>query len=153
MIKQGFTLMEILIVMAIMAILTTSVLIIINPFQQFAQARNNQRLSHIMTILNSVSQYMTDNNNSLPSAISGLATSTFKEICMTDAASCSNLIDLSVLTNNELYLVSLPIDPSCSTSGCGSASGTGYWISRSANNRITAYATSSELGKDIRATR
>ncbi len=59
--QQGFTLIEILIVMGIMAVLATMVIIAINPARQFAQARNAQRVSNINTILNAVGQNLADN--------------------------------------------------------------------------------------------
>ena len=41
--KKGFTLIEILVVIGIMAVLATIVIIAINPAKQFAQARNADR--------------------------------------------------------------------------------------------------------------
>ncbi len=59
--NKGFTLIEILVVIGIIAILATIVIIAINPARQFAQARNTQRLSNINTILNAVGQNIADN--------------------------------------------------------------------------------------------
>lgn len=59
--KSGFTLIEILLVMGIIAILATVVIVAINPARQFAQARNSQRASNINTILNAVGQNIADN--------------------------------------------------------------------------------------------
>lgn len=144
---KGFTLIEVLIVIAIIGILAAVTIVAINPARQFAQARNSQRSSGVNTILNAVWQYAVDNSGNLPASITGLTANTMTEICQTGAA-CGSFVDLSVLTNNELYLVSLPVDPTCTT-----ASSTCYWLSRSANNRITVKASSSELGVAIQVTR
>lgn len=59
--NKGFTLIEILVVIGIIAILATIVIIAINPARQFAQARNTQRISNLNTILNAVGQNIADN--------------------------------------------------------------------------------------------
>jgi len=59
--NKGFTLIEILVVIGIIALLATIVVIAINPARQFAQGRNTQRVSHLNTILNAVGQNLADN--------------------------------------------------------------------------------------------
>jgi type IV pilus assembly protein PilA len=59
--NRGFTLIEILLVMGIIAILATVVIVAINPSRQFAQARNSQRVSNVNTILNAIGQNIADN--------------------------------------------------------------------------------------------
>src|SRR3990167_1392999 len=59
--SKGFTLIEILIVLGIIAILAGIVIIAINPSKQFAQARNAQRQSNVEQILNAIGQRMADN--------------------------------------------------------------------------------------------
>lgn len=63
--NKGFTLIEILVVIGIIAILATIVIIAINPARQFAQARNTQRISNVNTILNAVGQNIADNKGIL----------------------------------------------------------------------------------------
>ncbi len=58
---RGFTLIEILVVIGIIAVLAAVVIIAINPARQFAQARNSQRQSNITSILNALGQNLADN--------------------------------------------------------------------------------------------
>ncbi len=59
--NKGFTLIEILVVIGIIAVLAAIVIVAINPAKQFAQARNTQRTSNVESILNAVGQRMADN--------------------------------------------------------------------------------------------
>ena len=112
--KRGFTLIELLLVIGIIAILAAIVIVAINPTKQLGDARDAQRRSDVNTILNAIYQYSIDSNGSLPSTITTVAT----ETCRT-GASCGATIDLSVLTSNGKYLVSMPIDPKSTDPGTG----------------------------------
>jgi prepilin-type N-terminal cleavage/methylation domain-containing protein len=57
---QGFTLIEILVVIGMIAILASIVLIAINPLRQFAQARNAQRESDVNAILNAIGERLAE---------------------------------------------------------------------------------------------
>lgn len=142
--KKGFTLLEILLVVAAIAILAGIVIVAINPGKQLGDTRNSQRSVDVNTILNATYQYYID-NGSLPAGINATAT----EICATDATSCTDLIDLSVLTDNETYITSIPIDPN----GDCDANGVCYEILRNSNNRITVSAPDAEGGAIISVTR
>lgn len=142
--RHGFTLIEILIVIGLIAVLAAVVIVAINPGKQFADARNSQRSSNVNSVLNAVYQYAVDNNGQVPAAITTTAT----EVCSTGAAACTGLIDLSVLTTNGKYMLSLPKDPST-----GTATTTKYTIVKDANGRITVNAPSAENGVTISVTR
>lgn len=141
--QGGFTLLEVLLVVAIIAILAGIVIIAINPGKNLGDSRNSQRQADVTTILNAVYQYSLDNNGTLPAGIPTAPTST--EICATGAASCTSLVDLSAVTTNEKYLTAMPKDPQCATS-CA-VNGTGYKIQKTANGRITVSAPATEQGK------
>ena len=142
--NSGFTLIEVLLVVALIAILAGIVIVAINPSRQIANTNNTQRTADVNTILNAVYQYAIDNNGALPFSSNGSQT----EICATDATSCSGLIDLDDLTDNEVYLVSIPIDPT----GL-STNGVGYTIATTSNNRVTVEAPDAENGEVISVTR
>jgi prepilin-type N-terminal cleavage/methylation domain-containing protein len=140
--NKGFTLVEILVTITIILILTAVVLASISSIK--AHGRNAERSTDVSTILNAVYQYAVDNNNQLPSTITTSST----EICKTGASPCTGYIDLSVLTTNQKYIVSLPTDPSST-----STVGTGYFISKDANNRVIVAAPKAEASTTISVTR
>ena len=146
--KLGFTLIEILLVIGIIAILAAVVIVAINPSRQFAQARNAQRSSNVETILNGIYQYATSNTGSLPTAVvTGSCSTAANEVCKT-GGTCTGITDLSVLTVSETYLVSMPFDPTTATTN-----GTGYFAFKSANGRVTVCAPGAELSATISVTR
>jgi len=66
--KKGFTLIEILVVIGLIAILAAVVLIAINPARQFALGRNSQRTSNVNAILNTIGQNLVDNKGTFTCA-------------------------------------------------------------------------------------
>ncbi|MFH1188623.1 MAG: LamG-like jellyroll fold domain-containing protein [bacterium] len=66
---SGFTLLEILLVVAAIGILAGVVVIAINPAKQLAEARNAQRRADVEALLEAVYQYSIDNNGNFPAGI------------------------------------------------------------------------------------
>ncbi len=153
--KKGFTLLEVLLVIALIAILAGIVIVAINPSKQLAEGRNTQRRADINTILNAVYQYTIDNNGALPSAVPSIAscataatTTATNEVCKT-GGTCTGLVDLSVLTASAKYVVALPFDPKSSTTN-----GSDYYICKdSTSSRITVTAKDAENSATISVTR
>ncbi len=122
--QKGFTLIEILVVIGLIAILAAIVLIAINPGRQFAQARNSQRESNVSTILNAIGQNLADNKGTFycPSIGTVIGSPSASTTIGTDTGK-SNLASCLVPT----YIASgIPMDPSSGTDG-----NTGYEVSSS----------------------
>ena len=142
--RKGFTLIEILIAVGIIAILAAIVIIAINPARQFQRARDSQRWSDVNAVLNSVHQRMVDNKGSFAEGTTCDALpATVMSITSTAGANNVDLCDCLVTT----YLAALPFDPSTSGAGftdCSSYT-TGYTIMQAATGRITVAAPGDEL--------
>jgi len=57
-VAKGFTLIELLIVIGILAVLATVTLLVLNPAQMFAQARDSQRISDLNTVKSAIALYL-----------------------------------------------------------------------------------------------
>lgn len=144
--NRGFTLLEMLLVIALIAILASIVILAINPGKQLAEARNAQRWSDVNTLINALYQYSIDHNGTLPDTV---PTGTAGVICKQGVVSCGVLIDLQELTDTETYLTAIPQDPN----GVCSSSGACYTVVQSANGRVTVAAPYAELDEVIEVTR
>lgn len=154
--KLGFTLIEVLIVIGILAILAGIVLVAINPGHQFAQARDTQRASAIHAILNAVGQNMAENRgiftcNGVEKEIltsqddNGLPTTVIK------SGSSQVEIDLYDCLVPK-YIAEMPIDPKDGHLKDKTDYNTGYYIGKTGaeeGNRIIIYARSAEIDENI----
>lgn len=144
--KKGFTLIEILVVIGIIAVLAAVVLVAINPARQFKLARDSQRVANVTAILNAVGQNMAENKGIFQCGTT--LTTTLKNISSTsgdaDIASC--LV--------PTYVSSLPFDPSKTGAKFVSVSDydTKYQISQDSDGRVKVSAVG-EINADISVTR
>ena len=112
--NEGFTLIEILVVIGIIAVLATIVIVAINPAKQFAQARNTQRESNINTILNAIGQNLVDNKGVPLSLTTCTSMATAPSTTTKNIGTGSGLVDMSCLV--PTYIPSaLPFDPTDGT--------------------------------------
>lgn len=141
---KGFTLLEILIAVGIIAILATIIVIALDPAERFRNARESRRLSDIQTISNAVHQYLIDKKGKFPEGIDererqlGTASSG----CEIENSIChvKNTDDCVNLSGSlKSYLTSIPEDPET-----GNSELTHYTIEREkAGNRIIVRACDS----------
>ena len=140
---RGFTLIEILIVIGMIAILSSIVIVAINPLRQFAQARETQRTENVHEILNAIGERIADNRgvfqdkDGICSAVLPTTATNMQKSGGYDIRPC--LV--------PLYISDLPYDPStgsntCIDTDCAEASyDTGYTIQQdTATLRITVCA-------------
>ena len=146
--QKGFTLLEVLMVIGILAILAAVVLVAINPARQFKIARDSQRNANISTILNAIGQNLTDHGGVftcegvikiIPTSKALIANSGF------DIASC--------LVPD--YISVLPFDPSKEDSQYTNESNynSGYYIQSDEEGRITISANGEVTNSVLSVTR
>jgi prepilin-type N-terminal cleavage/methylation domain-containing protein len=133
----GFTLIEILVVIGIIAVLAAIVIVAINPARQFAQARESQRVSNVDTILDAIGQRMADNKGVFAASSSCpiIAINSTSSIESGTGATDPNPIDLADNCLVPTYIPSLPVDPSGPT-----PPSTGYTVSVNASGRTMVCA-------------
>jgi prepilin-type N-terminal cleavage/methylation domain-containing protein len=147
--RTGYTLIEMLIVIAIIGILASVIMVVVNPARQLAKARDTQRESDLFAILAAVYQYSTENSGDLPDTDGDSETSNFPTTptCIGSDASCFNLSSAGEDdTVVPVFMAQLPNDPLTGDSG-----NTGYFIWVDENDRL--YASASGETRTISQTR
>ena len=152
---KGFTLIEILVVVALIAILTAITFIAINPAKNFADTRNAQRSSDVVQILNAVTQYTSEQGNSLTTLVAG---GTAIPSCVGDATASpaygalpigtgAGNVNLTGTGINRLvpdFIVGIPTDPQIIGGTAGTAANTGYTICTTSGSRVRITAPNTE---------
>ncbi len=145
-VKKGFTLVELIIVIAIISILAAGIFVAIDPAQRFNQANNARRSTDVASILDALIKYQADNSGSHLPSVAALIAGEYSVIgtdancnttctAQTTQAAC---VDLSTLPQN--YLASIPIDPKAT-----SAANSDYYISRGALGTLIVGACDAAL--------
>lgn len=135
--RQGFSLLELVIVMAVLMILGTALFFWIDPVEQVGKAKDKRRQQDILNIANAFADYSRDHKGALP--ILGQVDTNKKVLCtnqsgaqLTCGASTQYCLKIDDQEFFAKYLGKLPLDPDKT-----SDQDTGYYILRDANNNLT----------------
>ena len=173
--EKGFTLLEILLVIAAIGILAAIVIVAINPTQQLGKARNAERSSEINTISNAIYQYFID-EAAFPTSVNEALALTNLPIANTkltngdgegfnacgitvtdDTGPGQNYVYLSELV--PTYIGAIPVDPSnpasntlIATESAAAAALEPALVIAASTQVCTGYTLSKGLGLDGRIT-
>jgi type II secretory pathway pseudopilin PulG len=136
---KGFSLIEILIVVALIIILATITIVAINPAKNFQDTRNAQRSADVSQILNAVTQYTSEEGRTVDD-FTGISTC---GEAPTESSIGTDGVDLSAVLVDE-FIVAIPVDPSV-----GTDADTGYTICRTTSGRVQIDAPNAEGDKVI----
>jgi prepilin-type N-terminal cleavage/methylation domain-containing protein len=146
--KKGFTLIELIIVIAVIALLAAAVFVAVDPAQRIGEARDSQRWSDVTAVADGIMKYIADNNGTFPTSTATFTAGTNYLIVINgyeandlSGFTCSNGTTVDGSNGVDLgtnlvstYLATIPVDPGGSQdSGVNSH----YYFSRASTGRVT----------------
>jgi prepilin-type N-terminal cleavage/methylation domain-containing protein len=137
--RKGFTLIELIIVIAIIAILAAAIFVALDPARRLQEARNARRSSDITNVLDAIIKYQVDNEGTHYTTVDALTAGQYSVIG-TAATGCNTTCtaqttqtacaDLSSIGSN--YMATIPADPKT-----GSDANSDYYLMIDANGAVT----------------
>ena len=150
--NKGFTLIEVLVVIGIIAILATVVLVAVNPSRQFKLARDSQRIANVNAILNSIHQNMAEHKGVFVCSGNSRALPATSTIIKSGASVDIGNIASCIVPD---YISALPFDPSATGAHFTDTNDydTEYSFFVDANGRTTVSAVGELVSQPISVTR
>lgn len=166
----GFTLVEVLITVAIIAILASTVFVLLNPVGRYTKARDGKRWSDAETIASAINALLTTSDGAIPGDLNSIAAGSYFMLGTGNTAQCPirtcvtatgnvstslasyptfGCLDLTQELTNQLK--SMPIDPTGGTTWA--AARTGYYIKKTGASTFTVGACQPEIASFISVTR
>lgn len=163
--SKGLTLIELLIVVAIIAILATAVFVALDPLKRLQDSRDSKRWSDASELLNALKVSQVDNGGKYITAVdSAVDGQTYMIVGDSTTAGCDDQndnCDVDVTSDNSCinlaelaargYLGKIPVSPN--GDGLWSTSITGYVLTASSSGSIKIDACESENTSYISVTR
>jgi prepilin-type N-terminal cleavage/methylation domain-containing protein len=140
---HAFTLVELIIVIAIIAVLAGAIFVAVDPARRLNEARNARRASDVATILDAVRKYQADNEGVHYSDIDNMSTGNPYGIGTGPCSKCtavggvSSCVDIEDMGSN--YLATVPFDPKG-----GDEDQTLYYMIKESNGAIVVGACEPE---------
>lgn len=151
--RKGFTLIEILLVIGMIAVLATVVFVSLDPAKRFRDARNAKRQTDVQSILSAIQTSIIDTQGTMPAGITTVEKQLGTAVsgCATATAGCAvagsgDCVNLSAPLAK--YLKTIPQDPSG-----GTAALTKYSVAVDANGIVTVKSCGAEGGTTISVSR
>ena len=134
--QAGFTMLQLIIVVAIILVLSAAVFTWIDPVAKIGETKNNKRTQDINIIATAIAEYSGDHKGVLP-VIGEVATSTKKVLCSSQSGStldCDGDSAIRLKVDDPdfyKYLSEFPYDPDKDSS-----EDTGYYLFKDSNGQL-----------------
>ncbi len=153
--NKGFTLLELLIVIAVLAVLAGVLFVALDPAARLQDSRNAKRWTDVSAILSAIKLDQVDNGGAYHANITAMTDNTYYQIgeattgcndtcsnpSITMQAACVDLLGLI----DEGYLADVAIDPNATGK---SADETGYYLYKYDSGQISVGSCHEELGSN-----
>lgn len=163
-VRSGFTLVELLIVIAVIAILAAVAFVAIDPATRINEAQDSERWSAVNALMDAFLEYTVDNNGTYPGFdvvpdptanaaddVVHMITNSAGGTCRPDGtiSGCPDTVDTCTTLQTELvtggYIAALPLDPDGNATYGYESGGTGYTLNVDNNGIITIKSCGAEL--------
>ena len=151
---NGFTLVELLIVIAVLAILAGIVMVALNPKVRFEDSRNARRVSDVEAVIGAIKMFQVDNGGDYIANLEDATADMYYQIGLgsncNDTCMSGNIVmqadclDVEELTD-EGYLPAVPVDPG---NNAATEDETRYYIVKKSTGTVEVGACSPELGSN-----